>query len=104
MGLLEFIAAGASGLVLQGLGFFFYVKFELRQIRKDMELSDLTIEEKRAANVEKLREIYDQKIEQSRLYAKGLFDSHNSEFRAINEKMERVENTLTKILDLLLKK
>ena len=104
MQFIDFVAAGAVGLVLQGLGFFFYVKFELKQLRKDMEANDRSIEEKRLANVESLKVIYDQKIYDSKTYAKGLFDLHNGEFKAINDKMEKVDKSLNQILDILLKK
>ena len=104
MDFINFVAAGAIGLVIQGLGFFFYVKFELKQLRKDMEGNDKLIEDKRLANVESLKVIYDQKIDESKKYAKGLFELHSGEFKAINDKMEKVDKSLTQILDILLKK
>ena len=81
-----------------------WVKFELKQLRKESEAMDAAIEVKRESNVAKLREIYDLKHADNKAYAKGLFEQSNSEWKAINTRMEGVEVTLQKILDLLMKK
>ena len=93
-----------TGFITQGVMFLAYVKFELKQLRKDMEANDRLIEEKRLANVGYLKQIYDAKIVDSKNYAKGLFDAHNSELKSIQQKMSGMESTLKQILDILLNK
>ena len=88
----------------QAAGFIFWIKFEIEQIRKDMVANDTAIEEKRLANVAYLKEIYDAKIDDSKKYAKGLFETQSGEIRAILSRMVGVENSLTKIIDLLMNK
>ena len=90
-------------LVIQIIGQFFWVKFEIRQLRKESEAMDNAIEIKREANVAKLREIYDLKISDNRAYAKGLFEQQNSEFKGVISKISGMELQLNKILDLLMK-
>jgi len=91
-------------LIVQVVAQWVWVKHELRQLRKDSEAMDKAIEDKRHANVAKLREIYDLKISDNRAYAKGLFEQQVSEFRSINTRMQGVENQLQKILDILMNK
>ena len=89
-------------LLIQVIAQWVWVKHELRQVRKDFEAMDNAIEIKREANVAKLREIYDLKISDNRSYAKGLFETQNSEFRALGARMGGVEAQLQKIIDLLM--
>jgi len=90
-------------LVAQSASFIFWIKFELKQLRKDSEMADKNIEEKREHNVEALKVIYDLKIRDSRAYAKGLFEVNASDHLAIKEKMVGIEKTLQQILDILMK-
>ena len=87
----------------QFVTFVFWVNFELRQQRKDMDSGFKDIENKRAENVVHLRNIYDLKVEETRSYAKGLFREQSSEIKSIGERMVGVENSLNKIIDLLMK-
>ena len=90
--------------IIQGVAFFTYVKFELRQLRTDMNAKMFNIEEKRSLNVQALERIYSQKIEDSRKYAKGLVEIHNSDHNAIKKEIGSMQTMLQKILELLLKK
>ena len=103
---MDYITVGLvlAGFVTQALMFLAYVKFELKQLRKDMEGNDMAIESKREANVAALKQIYDQKIDASRAYAKNLFDTHHSELKSIQQKISGMESSLKQILDILLKK
>jgi hypothetical protein len=89
--------------LIQGAVFLTYVRFELRQLRLDMEKADTYIEDKRLANVDNLKVIYNQKIEDSRKYAKGLVEIQAGEFKGLNEKIVVMQGTLTQILNLLMK-
>ena len=100
---LEAIIVGTI-LLIQIIGQWFWVKYEVKSLRKESEAMDNAIEVKREANVEKLREIYDLKISDNRAYAKGLFEQSGSEFRALGARLGGVEAQLTKILDLLMSK
>lgn len=99
---LEAIIVGAI-LLIQIIGQWFWVKYEIKSLRKESEAMDNAIEVKREANVSKLREIYDLKISDNRAYAKGLFEQQSSEYRALGARIGGVEAQLTKILDLLMK-
>jgi hypothetical protein len=88
----------------QSASFVFWMKFELKQLRKDSEMGDKNIEDKREANVAALKVIYDLKIKDSRSYAKGLFESQNQEIIAINKRFDGVDKTLEKILGILMEK
>ena len=50
-------------LLAQSAGFVYWVRFELRQLRKDMEEGNRGTEKLREANVSHLKVIYDQKIQ-----------------------------------------
>jgi len=91
-------------LLAQSAGFAYWVNFELKQLRKDMESGDKSIEEVRLANVGSLKIIYDQKIEDSRVFAKNLYENHYGEHKALNDKMDNIQNQLAQILDILIKK
>ena len=85
-------------LLAQSGSFIFWVRFELRQQRKDME----EMETKRADNVKHLRNIYDLKVSDAKAYSKSLFETQSSEIKSISDRMVGVESSLNKIIDLLI--
>lgn len=83
-------------IIVPFIGFFYWVKFELKQVRKDSEKADVDMENKRNENVKALREIYDQKINETKNYAKGLFELRNSAIESLKEKVEDIEKSVEK--------
>jgi hypothetical protein len=77
----------AMTVIVNAAVFLAYIKFEVRQVRKDMEKGDKNIEEKRMINVGYLKEIYNAKIEDSKKYAKGLFDMNSADHTYIKSEM-----------------
>ena len=97
------IILGVVVIVIQFIAQWVYVRFELKQLRKDSEETDKNmkelivsglrgIEEKRLNNVISLREIYDGKVDDSRKYAKGLFEVREGELSELNKRMTSLEN------------
>ena len=91
-------------LLVQVIAQWIWVRYEVQTLRRDSEAMDIAIEVKREANVEKLREIYDLKILDNRMYAKGLFEQSTGEFKALGNRLDGLEKQLAKVIDLLMNK
>lgn len=87
-----YIIIAISVIIIQFFGQWFWIKFEIRQVRTDSENNDNIIEEKRLANVKALREIYDAKVEDSKKYAKSLFEIRESALSELGKRMSALEN------------
>jgi len=94
---------GALVLILTNLGVliatFYRIKHRVEEAQKGVaELSERLsdgiseIEKKRLENVKVLREIYDAKIMDAKLYAKGLFELREGEVREISKRMGALES------------
>jgi hypothetical protein len=89
-------------LLVQIVAQWVWVKHELQTLRKESEAMDNAIELKRETNVSKLREIYDLKIADNRAHALSLFERSESQFKTLNDNMEKFEIKLDKLIDVLI--
>ena len=96
---------GISVVLIGFLTQYLWMRFEVKQMRKDMETSliqtqkesaesDLRIENTRLNNVKALREIYDAKIQDSKNYAKGLFEQRADSINNLQIKVDKIEQKL----------
>jgi len=87
-----YVVIAIAVIVIQFLAQWFWIKFEIKQVRKDSELNDKIIEDKRLTNVKALREIYDAKVDDAKKYSKGLFEIRESELSDLSKRMSALEN------------
>ncbi len=102
---LVYYILGISGIIIGFLTQFLWMRFEVKQVRKDMESSadqiskvaesnDKQIEKTRLTNVSALREIYDQKILDAKNYAKGLYEQRADSITNLQTKVDKIEKKL----------
>ena len=102
---LVYYILGISGIIIGFLTQFLWMKFEIKQVRKDMETAsdqlrkesesnDMQIEKTRLHNVASLREIYDQKVTEVRNYSKGLYEQRADSISNLQTKVDNIEKKL----------